>query len=69
VPPVPQTPPPPSKPEAPSTFDLTRRDLLWIATEANVLKIMGERKVRSVTIDFVPGRPALSCRAWTATSR
>jgi hypothetical protein len=51
--------PPPPPPDPPSTFDLTRRDLLWIAREANVFKIMGERKVRTVTIDFVPARPAL----------
>lgn len=33
--------------------------MLWIATEANIFKIMGEQKVRSVTIDFVPSRAAL----------
>jgi hypothetical protein len=38
---------------------LTTADLLAIACEANVLKIMGERRTHVVTLDFVPQRPAI----------
>ncbi len=56
----PPAPPPPPPPEPPASFDLSRRDLQWIAKEVNIFKIMGERKTRSVTVDFVPGRPAIA---------
>jgi len=60
LPPLPSLPSPPKPPpEAPSTYQLNRRDLQWIAQEANVFKIMGDTKTRSVTLDFVPGRPAI----------
>jgi hypothetical protein len=57
LPPVPVLPDSTSKP--PPTSNLTTADLLAIACEANVLKIMGERRTRVITFDFVPARPAI----------
>jgi hypothetical protein len=31
-------------------------EMLRVATEANILKIMGERQIRSLTIDYIPAR-------------
>lgn len=41
------------------TSRLTTNDLLAIACEANVLRIMGQRKCRQITLDYVPARPAI----------
>jgi hypothetical protein len=57
LPPVPVLQDSTSKP--PPSSHLTTADLLAIACEANVLRIMGERRCRIVTLDFVPARPAI----------
>lgn len=41
------------------TLALAPEELLKIAKEANVFKIMGESRKRSVTIDYVPARSAI----------
>lgn len=40
-------------------LNLTRQQLCEIANYANVFKIMGEKRWREVTVDYVPGRQAI----------
>lgn len=60
MPPIPAaTPPPEDQSHLPVTSSLTRSDLIMIAAEANLLKLFGKQRVRSITLDYVPPRPAM----------